>query len=171
MRPRLLAVLQIRRIELELAEDVVQESLVIIWRRWHTLRQRDRLDAWATSILLNRLRTHLIRRRKVAEIPHNAVTDSGDALEELVRNEGVAWVFRAVAALPERQRDPVELRLVSGLSPESTCRALGITRPCLRRRLHEGIKRLRRRARSPSGQRAARAMGIGVARPTVASST
>ena len=160
MRPRLLAILRSRGADADLAEDVVQEALVLIWRRWHTLREQDRVDSWATSILLNRLRTHLVRRREDREVPQHLSGPRDDPLQELVRSEGVAWLFGALAELPRAQRDPVTLRMVHGLSSESACRALGITRPCLRRRLHEGITRLRRRARSPAGKRAASAMGF-----------
>ena len=160
MRPRLLAILRSRVTDRDLAEDVVQEALVLIWRRWHTLREHDRVDSWAISILLNRLRTHLVRRREEREVPVNFTGPRVDPLQQLVQSEGVAWLFDALAELPRIQRDPVTLRLVHGLSSESACRALGITRPCLRRRLHEGVTKLRRRARTPEGQRAASAMGF-----------
>lgn len=146
LRGRFLRMLESRGVDPHLAEDVVQESLDIVWRRIGTLRDPSRLQAWFTSILLNRLRNQVVRRRPEGADPEEVVLRGRDPLQKLIDEEGLRWVATRLRDLPPLQRRPVELRLVAGLSPEKVCSELGISRPCLRRRLHEGLKRLRERA-------------------------
>lgn len=57
---------------------------------------------------------------------------------------GRDWVRRALAALPERERDAVACLDVVGLDVESTARALGISAVAVRVAHHRGLRRLRR---------------------------
>ncbi len=57
---------------------------------------------------------------------------------------GRDWVRRALAALPERERDVVACLDVVGLDVDSTARALGISPVAVRVAHHRGLRRLRR---------------------------
>jgi len=57
---------------------------------------------------------------------------------------GRDWVRRALAALPERERDVVACLDVVGLDVDSTARALGISAVAVRVAHHRGLRRLRR---------------------------
>ena len=57
---------------------------------------------------------------------------------------GRDWVRRALAALPERERDVVACIDVVGLDVQSTARALGISAVAVRVAHHRGLRRLRR---------------------------
>lgn len=56
---------------------------------------------------------------------------------------GRDWVRRALAALPERERDVVACLDVVGLDVQSTARALGISAVAVRVAHHRGLRRLR----------------------------
>jgi RNA polymerase sigma-70 factor (ECF subfamily) len=145
LRLDMLRCLRARHVEHHLAEDVVQESLGIVWRKLEQVRQPERLESWARSVVLNRLRTHLSRQR-----PVQPVADDLPAFDEpltvLLRRERSDLVDGLMSTLRPEERLPVALRHAAGLSPEATCALLGISRPLLRRRLHASLERLRRHA-------------------------
>lgn len=52
------------------AEDAVQDAIVLAWRRWSSLRDRSRFDAWFDRIVLNVCRDRLRQasRRRTSDI-------------------------------------------------------------------------------------------------------
>lgn len=56
---------------------------------------------------------------------------------------GRDWIQRALAALPEREREVVACRDVVGLDVEATARALGLSSVAVRVAHHRGLRRLR----------------------------
>jgi RNA polymerase sigma-70 factor (ECF subfamily) len=73
---------------------------------------------------------------------------------------GRDWVRRALATLPDRERDVVGCIDVVGLDVAATAKALGISPVAVRVAHHRGLRRLRRDAPAP-GQPPATAANIG----------
>ena len=160
LRPRLLRVLEMRGVDREQAEDHVQEALAQIWRKLASLREPPRLASWATTIVLNQLRSHRVRHRVFERIPDAVVGPWPEPPEILIRAEGRAWVARALAALTREQAETVRLRYREGLSPQAITEVLDISRASFRHHFREGLRHLRLRGQTTQGRAAAAALGL-----------
>lgn len=144
LRKKLVKTLLVRGIDEHSAEDLVQDGLALVWRKLPQLRNPERLNSWATSIVLNRLRTYLLRQKSTEEIPDELTGRSPEPLESMATHEGSELLRHWIESLRPELGSAVNLRVAEGLSPESASSALGISRERLRRRLYAGLCELRR---------------------------
>ncbi len=149
-----------------LAEEVVQETWLSVWRGLPGFDDRTGIDRWLLGILRNKARSHWrrsARRRRLASSngrdgdllqlfleEHHGNWAKQWALSErhwpegcALASETVARLERAMDALPPRQREVVWLRDVEGLSSDETKRALGLSDANQRVLLHRARSRLR----------------------------
>jgi RNA polymerase sigma-70 factor (ECF subfamily) len=133
----------------EAARDVFQETWVRALERLSSLREPRRLRSYLVSIAFNLCRERG-RGRPGASLEEALAAGAAPPLdpgapvgEELERTEELARVRAAVAALPPRQRQVVELRAAADLSHADIARVLGITEENARANLYQGLKRLR----------------------------
>lgn len=159
LRPRMLLLLGCRGVDPDLAEDIVQESMVMVWEHWTSLRDPSRLWSWVSSIVLNRWRSALRRARVVDEFPEDETACLRDPAAGLLRDEARCWIAMRLATLCPQHSRAVRLRLAESLSPEAAARRMGVTRGRLRRMLHEGVKTVRT-ASYEEGRIWARALGV-----------
>jgi RNA polymerase sigma factor (sigma-70 family) len=130
--------------EQSIAEDVVQESFIGIYRNWATLRDKDKALGYLRSSVLNRCRTahrSLTRRDRALRL----VPGTGDmvsAEESVLVGEANREVLAALRALPARQREAVVLRYYLGLSEEQTAQAMRVTRGTVKSATSRGLSTL-----------------------------
>jgi RNA polymerase sigma-70 factor (sigma-E family) len=106
-----------------LAEDLVQEAFVRVVGRFRHLQVPDAFEAYLRRTIVN-LHTSQLRRKRLeraylereGRAPNGAPIPDVDAREEL---------WRAVLALPPRQRAAIVLRFYEDLSERETADALG----------------------------------------------
>ena len=107
-----------------LAEDLVQEAFVRVVGRFRHLRVPDAFEAYLRRTIVN-LHTSQLRHKRVEraylERERNAVVPEGSMPDVGVREE----LWRALRALPPRQRAAVVLRFYEDLSERETGDALG----------------------------------------------
>ena len=77
------------------AEDAVQDAIVVAWRRWSSLRDRSRFDAWFDRIVVNVCRDRLrqaSRRRTsdLAEMPLTAPDATADIHRRMLVEQALA---------------------------------------------------------------------------------
>lgn len=95
------------------AADATQDAFIAAWRKLHTLREPDRLDAWLARILLNECRMRLRDRRRVREITVGDVATLGDlAPSERLETTDVELVRRAFDRLSADDRMLLALHYV-----------------------------------------------------------
>jgi RNA polymerase sigma-70 factor (sigma-E family) len=104
------------------AEDVVQDVLEELYRRWDGLRQ-DTVLAYARTAVVNRSRS-LQRRRAVARRFAARLVQELEAPPAEVED---GWLWGVVQALPRRQREVVVLRYWCDLSEAEIAHVLGIS--------------------------------------------
>jgi len=121
------------------AEDCFQETFLAALRAYPGLREDSNLRGWLITIAHRKaVDFHRARGRRpvpvaeVAETPVDAPEPSDDG------------VWRAVGALPPKQRAAVTLRYAADLPHAEIAAALGCSPEAARRSLHEGLKRLRK---------------------------
>jgi RNA polymerase sigma-70 factor (ECF subfamily) len=128
------------------AEEVVQDVMLELWRRRETLAVEESLRAYLFQATRNRALNHL-RHRKVEHRgePHargESVTPAAaDAL--LAEEEIDVAVRRAVAGLPDRCREVFELSRVHGLTYAEIARTLGISVKTVEAQMGKALKVLR----------------------------
>jgi RNA polymerase sigma-70 factor (ECF subfamily) len=135
-----------------LAEDVAQEAFVAAFRSLKDLRAEGSFPPWLRKITRNlALSTQNERRRFVplAETePLQASSSETGAEAETEEREADAFgeeVLRIVSSLSNTLRFPVLLCYLEDVSTADAARFLGIREGALRKRLHDGKKKLQER--------------------------
>lgn len=129
------------------AEDVLQETLLAAHRDLASWRGQGSLRSWLLSLAHARARQ--ARRRPLDQPerrePLESLPELGaragwgaplDPEELTARLEQRSFLERALAALPEPDREVLLLRDVEGLSGEETAAALALGLPAMKSRLH-----------------------------------
>ena len=142
--------------EPSVAEELVQETFVRVWRARERYVPEARFSTWLFTIAGNVARNEL--RRPFRRAPHESVdgADEGGSLalaredsplDELVdaRRTG-AELEAALAALPERQREALWLRAVEGLSYAEVADALATSEQSVKALIHRARVALARAA-------------------------
>jgi RNA polymerase sigma-70 factor (sigma-E family) len=126
------------------AEDLVQEAFIRLARSVHRVQDRDRIDAYLRSIVLNLARDH--NRRGLVSLRHRPPKDelSATAEDEVVLRDDQRVVLEAVRRLPRRQRDCVVLRYFSELGIDDIADTLGLSRNSVKTHLGRGLAALER---------------------------
>lgn len=123
-----------------LAEDLVQQTLLRVVGRWHTVAGAGDPDAYVRRALYHQ---HISwwRRRRHAEIsgdaPHPPAPDPSDAVVATIA------VRRALARLAPRQRAVLVLRYFEDLSESQTAEFLGVSVGTVKSQARDGLARLR----------------------------
>ena len=135
-----------------LAEDAAQEAFVTAFRSLQDLRTESSFPPWLRKITRNLALASLKEQRRFRALEEAGVLLSPPAdagLEaERERRESDAFgeeVRRIVSSLSDTLRFPVMLCHVDDLSTRDAARFLGITEGALRKRLHDGKKKLQDR--------------------------
>lgn len=113
------------------AEDLAQEALIQLYRRWSYLRRRDELEGYAYTVVL---RAYLMSRRRarwrrevlLAELPETIAGDDYDNDYD-GSVETAASVRMALARLGPRQRAVIMLRFWDDLSVKQVAAALDVS--------------------------------------------
>lgn len=120
------------------AEEAVAEAFARAWSRWSVVGRLDAPSAWIVRVALNANVSRWRRqRREVALEAHLEPVQVQTAHAE--RDD----LVKAVAALPERQRQVVALRLLLDLDTAQTADALGISPGTVTAHLHRAMTTLR----------------------------
>jgi RNA polymerase sigma-70 factor (sigma-E family) len=123
------------------AEDLVQASLVKLYRAWPKLRPDGDPDAYLRRIMVNTRRSwwraRWRRETPSGDLPETAIADfaDGQALSAQVR--------QALAVLPRRQRAALVLRYYADLPEAEVAVLLGCTTGTVKTHTHRGLRALR----------------------------
>jgi RNA polymerase sigma factor (sigma-70 family) len=133
------------------ADDAWSETFLSALRAWPGLPDDADVRAWLVTIAHRKaIDVHRVRARHavpVADVPERAAPRGGQPEEALP--DDALW--RALAALPDKQRACVAYHHVAGLPHSEVARIVGGTPAAARRAAADGIAALRRTyAPSPS---------------------
>jgi RNA polymerase sigma-70 factor (sigma-E family) len=123
------------------AEDLVQESLVKLYRAWPKLAADSDPDAYLRRIMVNTHRSwwraRWRRESPAGEMPETVIADfaDGQALAAQVR--------QALQALPRRQRAVLVLRYFADLPEAEVAQLLGCSVGTVKTHSHRGLRALR----------------------------
>ena len=115
----------------EVAEDVVQEAFVRMYRNWH---RADRPGAYLRTIVVNGCNTWHRRRRMERERLPEAVAEGVDP--------EARELLDALARLGLRQRAALVLRFYADMSEADVAQALGCRPGTVKSLVHRGLRQM-----------------------------
>ena len=111
-----------------IAEDVVQEALCLVLRRWRSYRGEASFGTWMLRIVVNVDRDRRRRQRDTLSLPAGEmISSAAQPVEQAAANELHANVRVAIDRLPERQREVALLSLGEGLAARDVARILEVS--------------------------------------------
>lgn len=132
-----------------LADDLIQEAFVRLWRGLGQYRYPRPFKPWLYAIAVNVARDHFKRAdtRHTDALPEADLTAAGgvDAEAALIAADEARRLAAAVGALPPAQREAIVLRYAQGLSLAEIAEILNIPTGTVKSRLSLGLRRLRAR--------------------------
>lgn len=122
-----------------LAEEVVQETMVAVWRGAGSFKGRSQVSTWIFGIARNQAHALLRREDRGAREPEEPLVlpDPAGPLEREGR------VLAALAELPPEQQEVVVLTFYEGLSYKEIARMLGVPEGTVKSRMHFAKRKLR----------------------------
>ncbi len=140
------------------AEDVLQETFLSAYRNIGQFEGRSNVGTWLYRIAYN---AAMMQRRKkqpeTVSIDEPLTLDDGEDVprqffdwcclpeSDLLSNEALEYMNRAIQMLPEALRSVFVLRDIEGLSTAEVADVLGLTIPAVKSRLHRARLFLRER--------------------------
>jgi RNA polymerase sigma-70 factor (sigma-E family) len=138
--------------DIDLAEDVVQETLLRVFRNWPQARKAP--EAYSRVTLVNVCRDHW---RRVAARPKEVLADNLESIaREHAETFGDGWAERqaledALARLGSPQREVMILRFFLELSVSETAAVLDIAEGTVKSSTHRALRQLRNLYAIPQG--------------------
>lgn len=126
-------------------DDIVQQTyckLSELNSVAHIIDPRGYFFATARSILLQRVRRDRVVQIQAAsdQIEYQGVDQSPSPERTASARNELSRVMEAIAALPTRYREVIELRRIEGLSQKETAKRLGVTEKIVENGLARGLK-------------------------------
>jgi RNA polymerase sigma factor (sigma-70 family) len=130
-----------------LAEDVVQDAFLTVWRNADRfMPERAKASTWILTFV-HRRAVDVVRReerRRTEPLPETPLVDEAPATEEeawlRLRRERVQ---KALRALPDQQREAIELAYFGGFTQSELAERLGEPLGTIKSRMFTGLARLR----------------------------
>ena len=125
------------------AQDAVHDAFLTAWRKYDSLRDTSRVEAWFDRIVVNTCRDRMrhARRLQVRDISAGPEIVTADTTAS-VPDEVV--IGRALRRLKPDDRIVLALRFYRDMMVDDTAAALGIRPRAATSRLHRALERLRR---------------------------
>jgi RNA polymerase sigma-70 factor (ECF subfamily) len=124
----------------ESARDLAQEALARSFREWSRLEHYDNPATWVRRVLVNLAIDELRKRRNESAAVQRVARGEVFELREASAHE---W-WRAVLALPERQRAAVALHYLDDMSVTDVAAVLGVTEGTVKASLSKARRTLAR---------------------------
>jgi RNA polymerase sigma-70 factor (ECF subfamily) len=132
----------------EEAEDILQDVFIQVWRRAKDFdEKRGRPFTWLVTLTrsraIDRLRSLGARQRLAVAAEQNHPEQASDALSDTLKVAQQEIVRRALAELPEEQRDTLVLAYFEGLTQTEIASKLGAPLGTVKTRMRSGMIKLR----------------------------
>ncbi len=128
------------------AEDMVHDVFVVFAQSGSKFRIHGSLRAYLATCVVNRVRDHLrARKRRGAVLEEDMLLESDfdPPDQRILSDERSRLVARALARLPDEQREVIALHLNGQLKLQEVARLQNVPLTTVRGRYRHGIERLR----------------------------
>ena len=128
------------------AEDVAQEAFARAYRRFSSLRDREKFRGWLVRMTW-RLAIDFRRSQKRRQNREDAVMaitpQSGDFAQDAVARERSARLWAAIDQLPDRLRVVIVMTSIEGYGVKEVAQLLGVAEGTIKSRMFEARQKLR----------------------------
>ncbi|MDR1410103.1 MAG: RNA polymerase sigma factor [Oscillospiraceae bacterium] len=122
-----------------LAEEAVQDSVLVAWRQMASLHSEPSFEKWLFKILANRCRTIIRSEGRVRSLGDEIIPDTAAPDSIMLSQE----TRNALNALPYDEREIVMLCVLTGLSGKEAAAALSINHGTLRSKRSRALAKIR----------------------------
>ena len=129
--------------DVHMAEDIMQDTFVSAWVRLNTLRESGKFAPWACNIARNKAKTLVVRRKEEVSFGREHWS-AGDNIEDLIFPENNEQLQASLESLSDPLRDVIRLHYYEDASIEEIGARLNIPAGTVKRRLHDGRKKIRK---------------------------
>ena len=130
--------------EPDLAEDVLQDTLLAIHRARHSHRPGRPVGPWLYAICEHRLADVYRKRRRVARVEAPGSEVLGPPVDEVLPSLAGGVALEALARLPGRQRRVIELLKVHDLSVRQVAHQIGMSESAVKVTAFRGYQAIRK---------------------------
>ncbi len=129
----------------QMANDVVQETVLLAWRKYHQFDpSRGTERAWMFGIARNVAASqHRRSERYLRVVPTEQTTDVGQLDPELSRLAEVSFIVDGLQKLSEDHRAVIAAAYWDGLSTKEIAQRFGVPDGTVKSRLHHALRILR----------------------------
>lgn len=126
------------------ARDVVQNTFIAVYRLLPQYQPRGRFSSYLLAVLLNQCRLEVRRRGHARPVETTDLGEPSSGYDEsILARERARELGRAVGRLSAKVREVVILRFAAGLSHQEIAETLAIPVGTAKRRLFDGLEKLR----------------------------
>jgi RNA polymerase sigma factor (sigma-70 family) len=153
--PRLAGFLSQRLTQPDLVDDVLHETLLVVWQGAARFRGQAQLSTWIFRIAQRKAHQACVACQRTSALPVSlAGTEPEDSEELLLQREHVHTVTRLLAAMPPPQQAVLDLAYSQGLAVPAIAAHLGCSVSTIKTRLHQARRclaaQLSRAERAPA---------------------
>lgn len=139
------------------ADEVVQETLVRLFRYIHKLKEPEKFASWAMRIAVSQVQTWRMKRGRQRSFEFNDPMDDEESVivmtraassnprDEASRRQIREHIESAMTELPDRQQTAVVLFEIEGCSIKEIASAMSCSEGAVKFNIHEARKKLQRR--------------------------
>lgn len=129
------------------AEDIVQETLISVWREMQQDVAIDNVEALAMTICRNRS-IDLSERKEQQNISfdeqlHDTIDSTPSPYEQMVGDERIRQLHEQLNSLPEKQRTAIQLRDIEGRSYREISEVMQISESDVKVNIFRARKKLK----------------------------
>jgi RNA polymerase sigma-70 factor (ECF subfamily) len=126
----------------QVAEDVVQETLIRAWKSKDELKDPAAVKPWLLTIA-RREHARLYERKRLPTVDVESLEALGDPALASDGDAGLVDLRRAILKLPDEYREPLVLQVLGGFTTTEIGVELGLTQAAVLTRLFRARNRLR----------------------------
>jgi len=123
------------------ADDLVQDTLTSVYRRWPDVSRRGEMESYAHTALVHRFVSVHRQTRWQRETPHPAPPDQ-PRTDDSAADDRMS-MLACLRRLPPRQRAVIVLRFWEDLSIQQTAEAMGVSPGTVASQHHRALTTLR----------------------------
>lgn len=126
------------------ADDITQETLLQIFKKYHTYRPDRPIEPWIYKITVNTVRNTLRRQKWLSYMDQLPEQADGDLLDNrIVKNEEEAQLWQAIDNLTQKSKEVIILHYYSDMKLNEVAYTLGIPLGTCKSRLNSALNNLK----------------------------
>lgn len=126
-----------------IAEDLLQETLIKIHLNIHRLNSKEKLMSWAFQIARNVIIDHYKASKRVNVLGEVPMHREEEGSESSFTQDLATWLPEAIKLLPEKYRQAIYLTEIEGMTQKEMAEKLGLSISGAKSRVQRGREKLK----------------------------